>query len=331
MCLTNSPTTVCQQPLDNFRGSRNKARAGIPFCVSIKAIVLSHLAQSGVIPESLPPGNNFSFLPSLRRACNLDHGPEFVAAINDRFVSLIRCLLKLATRRNLISNEHWIEWTWNGPPALEAWLRSQCSMKDHWEVPLEQMMGSLSLVSPSPPDAVLDDLAAPKQARYAPSTCMGRMPKTGSSYQRRLCPDLSSRSKPYATAAVYPNTLAPIPEPGPATSFQEAPPRTQAPPNSFGLDVTDGSADPSAAGDNTMFGNLDEAEWEGPEADWEAPEAEWEAPEAEWEAGPYWKEPAAAETDTGANLADWNLYMQNVSHLHQDVAARHAFLDSFGC
>ncbi|KAI8278542.1 hypothetical protein K4K59_009215 [Colletotrichum sp. SAR11_240] len=165
MCLTNSPTTVCQQPLDNFRGSRTKARAGIPFCVSIKAVILSHLAQSGVMPESLPPGNNFTFLPSLRRACNLDHGPEFVAAINDRFVSLIRCLLKLATRRNLISNEHWIEWTWNGPPALEGWLRSQCSMKDHWEMPLEQMMGSLSLASPSPSDAVLDDLAAPKQAR----------------------------------------------------------------------------------------------------------------------------------------------------------------------
>ncbi|KAF0319688.1 hypothetical protein GQ607_013053 [Colletotrichum asianum] len=321
MCLTNSPTTVCQQPLDNFRGSRTKARAGIPFCVSIKAIILSHLAQSGVMPESLPPGNNFTFLPSLRRACNLDHGPEFVAAINDRFVSLIRCLLKLATRRNLISNEYWIEWTWNGPPALEGWLRSQCSMKDHWEVPLEQMMGSLSLASPIPSDAVLDDLAAPKQARYAPS--MGRMPQVGSSHQRLLDPDLSYRPNPYATATVYPNRLAPIPEPGTATPFQGAPTRAQTPPSSFGLDVTDGSADQSAAGDNTVFGDLDGSEWE-------APEAEWEASETEWEAGPYWQEPAAA-LDNGANLADWNLYMQNVSYLHQDVAARHAFLDSFGC
>ncbi|KAK2052244.1 hypothetical protein LY76DRAFT_348640 [Colletotrichum caudatum] len=193
MCQSNDANTVCRLPITRFSGSKDRHRAGIPFCIDTKATILSFLAEHGVTLDILPTGrcSDYTFLAGLRARCFLAQGSDFERVVNERFASLVKSLARRADREGMIANARWCApaATWK-PHDFAVWLRGHCAMKNHWERPpsgvrhmpqaqqqhlpglqpssptsdpqskLLHMMGGLCLSEPPVDDSVLDELLA---------------------------------------------------------------------------------------------------------------------------------------------------------------------------
>ncbi|KAK1826396.1 hypothetical protein QBC39DRAFT_376550 [Podospora conica] len=106
MCESNSPQFVCGVPVDwhySLDGRVPRPVRLVRFCRKIRATILFFIVQHNVLPPRVTESwYTSTFLPALRKACNLDHGPDFAAVVHDRFEATVRdYITRWAGRKSL--------------------------------------------------------------------------------------------------------------------------------------------------------------------------------------------------------------------------------------